>query len=147
MRNMADQVPSIAPDTASILALVLLALPFCSFLLLYFFGRILPRKGDITACVLTGISFVLSLSLFLKVFSENTEHLCRFLWFAIESPAGNQYFTLSFLLGPVSAMMLVIVNLISLLVHLYSLEYMEGKRNYLRYFPYLALFTFSMIGV
>ena len=43
--------------------------------------------------------------------------------------------------------MLVVVTFISLLVHVYSLEYMKGKRNYRRYYAYLGIFTFAMLGI
>ena len=43
--------------------------------------------------------------------------------------------------------MLVVVMLISSLVHLFSTKYMEGDIRYRRYFAYLGLFTFSMLGI
>ncbi len=47
----------------------------------------------------------------------------------------------------VTAMMLFVVNLISFLVHLYSLEYMRGDARFSRYYSYLGIFTFSMLGI
>ena len=41
--------------------------------------------------------------------------------------------------------MLVVVLLISSVVHLYSMSYMEKEKEYKRFFSYIALFTFSMI--
>lgn len=41
--------------------------------------------------------------------------------------------------------MLFIVSLISVLVHLYSLEYMETDPHFIRFMSYLTLFTFFMI--
>ena len=43
--------------------------------------------------------------------------------------------------------MLIVVNAISAFVHLYSVKYMEGDTKYGRYFAYLGLFTFSMLGL
>ena len=47
----------------------------------------------------------------------------------------------------IAAIMLIVVTLISLLVHLFSTEYMSGDRRYPKYFAYLGLFTFSMLGI
>ena len=46
-----------------------------------------------------------------------------------------------------AVVMLFVVNLISFLVHLYSIDYMRGDRRFSRYFAYLGLFTFSMNGI
>ena len=44
-----------------------------------------------------------------------------------------------------SVMMLFVVTLVSLLVHLYSTEYVKGDRRYTHYFAFLSLFTASML--
>jgi NADH-quinone oxidoreductase subunit L len=128
------------------MAIVLLLLPLFSFAILFFLGKYLPRKGDITASVLMGIATILSVYLFADVYTGQ-DHYFQAEWFKIIKPEGYITFTFSILLNKVSAMMLVVVTFIALMVHIYSLEYMEGKRNYQRYFPYLALFTFSMLGI
>jgi len=51
------------------------------------------------------------------------------------------------LLDPISVMMLVVVTTVSSLVHLFSIGYMEGEDGYGRYFSYLPLFTFNMLGL
>lgn len=43
--------------------------------------------------------------------------------------------------------MMVIVTFVSLMVHLYSIQYMVNRRNHSKYFPYLALFVSSMLGI
>ena len=51
------------------------------------------------------------------------------------------------ILDPLSVMMLVVVTLVSLMVHIYSIGYMKGEKRYATYFSYLSLFTFSMLGL
>lgn len=51
------------------------------------------------------------------------------------------------LLDPISAMMLIVISTVSLMVHIYSLGYMDGERGFQRYYAFLSLFTFSMIGL
>ena len=50
------------------------------------------------------------------------------------------------LLDPVSVMMLGVVTFVSLMVHIFSLEYMKGEERFATYYAFLSLFTFSMLG-
>lgn len=54
---------------------------------------------------------------------------------------------IGFLLDPISAMMLVVITTISFMVHLYSWGYMEHEPGFQRYYAFLSLFTFSMLGL
>jgi NADH-quinone oxidoreductase subunit L len=51
------------------------------------------------------------------------------------------------LLDPISVMMLVVITTVSLMVHIYSLGYMKGERGFARFFSFLSLFSFSMLGL
>ena len=59
----------------------------------------------------------------------------------------NVSIDLGIILDPISVMMLVVVTLISLMVHFYSLGYMKGEERYATYYSFLGLFTFSMLGL
>ena len=48
--------------------------------------------------------------------------------------------------GP-AVMMLFVVTLVSLLVHVYSTDYVAGDRRYTHFFAFLSLFTASMLGL
>jgi NADH-quinone oxidoreductase subunit L len=48
--------------------------------------------------------------------------------------------------GP-AVMMLLLVSLVSLLVHVYSTDYVAGDRRYTHFFAFLSLFTASMLGL
>jgi len=50
-------------------------------------------------------------------------------------------------LDPISVMMLVVITTVSLMVHIYSIGYMKGERGFQRYYAFLSLFTFSMLGL
>lgn len=54
---------------------------------------------------------------------------------------------LGVLIDPISVMMLVVVTTVSLMVHIYSLGYMKGDPGFYRFFAFLSLFTFSMLGL
>ncbi len=51
------------------------------------------------------------------------------------------------LLDPISVMMLVVITTVSFMVHIYSLGYMKGEKGFARFYAFLSLFTFSMLGL
>lgn len=57
------------------------------------------------------------------------------------------YIDMGILLDPISVMMLIVITTVSLMVHIYSLGYMKGEKGFSRYYSFLSLFTFSMIGL
>jgi NADH-quinone oxidoreductase subunit L len=59
----------------------------------------------------------------------------------------NVSIDMGIMLDPISVMMIGVVTLISLMVHFYSLGYMKGEERYATYYSFLALFTFSMLGL
>ena len=62
-------------------------------------------------------------------------------WFT----SGDVKFTAGTIVDGQSEMMLVVVTLISLLVHVFSTDYVHGDRRYTHYFAFLSLFTASML--
>ena len=51
------------------------------------------------------------------------------------------------LVDPISVMMLIVVTTVSLMVHIYSRGYMKGDDGYTKFFAFLSLFSFSMLGL
>jgi NADH-quinone oxidoreductase subunit L len=104
-----------------------------------FLGKRLPRQGDWLA---NGLLFVcLGLSFYiLFAFNPAEPVISRVPW--LDWGIG-----LGIVLDNLSAVMLVVVCLISALSHLFSIKYMEGDVRYNRYFAYLGIFTFSMLGI
>lgn len=117
-----------------------------TFGILYFFGSRLPRKGDWLATGIMATCLALSVYVCTQIWNSG-ELLTCINWFKLPGLKEDTVFTISIAINPLSSLMMVIVTLISFLVHLYSIEYMFDKKNYTRYFPYLGLFTSSMIGI
>jgi len=67
--------------------------------------------------------------------------VCAVTWFSI----GDTSFEFGFLVDGLSVMMLFVVTGISLLVHVYSREYVRGDVRYTHYYAFLSLFTASML--
>ncbi|SNR41170.1 NADH-quinone oxidoreductase subunit L [Halorubrum vacuolatum] len=119
-------------------------LPFFSFLVALGGGKYLPKGGAFGGIAATAGSFVLSIWVAVTVLGGRTYNETLYTW------AGGEQFELTFglLIDPLSALMLVIVTLIALLVHVFSLGYMndEGETGLPRYYAGLGLFTASMLG-
>ncbi len=90
-----------------------------------------------------GISLLCSLILFkLSIFDHApTVNEAIYTW----GLTGGHTFNVGFLIDQMTVIMMVTVNIVSLLVHIYSIGYMEGDSGYQRFFAYMSLFTFFML--
>ncbi|OSP07434.1 NADH-quinone oxidoreductase subunit L [Halorubrum ezzemoulense DSM 17463] len=126
-------------------------LPFFSFLVALGAGRYLPKGGAFGGIAATAGSFLLSIWVAATVAGGRAYNETLYYW-ASEGGAGigPTDIELSFgvLIDPLSALMLVLVTLVALLVHVFSLGYMndEGETGLPRYYAGLGLFTASMLG-
>ena len=59
--------------------------------------------------------------------------------------SGAIQFSVGFLIDNLSAMMMVVVTFVSLMVHIYTIGYMDEDPGYRRFFSYISLFTFAML--
>jgi NADH-quinone oxidoreductase subunit L len=122
-------------------------LPFLSFLVSLAGGKYLPKGGAYGGIAATAGSLVLSAWVFLTVSAGNVYNETLYRW---ATGLGEETTTLTFglLLDPLAAMMLLIVSLVALLVHVFSLGYMndEGETGLPRYYAGLGLFSASMLG-
>ncbi len=129
-----------------IIAVTIWLLPLAAFAIQIFFGKRLPRQGDWVVVGAMFIDLALALWIFytvLSAYDPGFRVAYQFDWLLL----GNQNFPLGFALDNVTAVMLVVVTLVSSLVFLYSTGYMNGDPRYSRYFAYLSLFAFSMLGL
>ena len=127
-------------------------LPLFSFLLLGFFARNLPKPvpGLIGVVAVFG-SLVLSYTAaYNYFFVENTDMIFEpikgfeMLWMNFTD---TLQFKMGVLIDPISMMMVVVVTTVSFLVHVYSLGYMKEEPGFGRFYTFLSLFTFSMLGL
>lgn len=118
--------------------------PLLAFLVLVAFGRQMKEGAAYVGIMATLASFIMALFTFLERFSQGAETYYKSVhWLTI---AGNDV-TMGFEVTQLNAMMLLIVSLVSFLVHVYSKGYMHGDDRLPVFYQYLALFTFSMLGL
>ena len=134
--------------------ILILLLPFFSFLLLGVFGKYLSHKtaGLIgTAVLLVGaiLAYYTAFEYFTQprtadgVFPTLMPYNFKWLPFFVQGLS----FDMGIMLDPISVMMLIVITTVSLMVHIYSFGYMHGERGFQRYYAFLSLFTMSMLGL
>lgn len=89
------------------------------------------------------ISFVISIGIFLALGSDTVKSHEIFLFDWIN--AGALKIPLSFLVDPLSSIMLLIITGIGFLIHVYSVGYMHDDEGFGKFFSYLNLFIFFML--
>jgi NADH-ubiquinone oxidoreductase chain 5 len=125
------------------LYLIILFLPLLSSLIVGFLGRKLGIRGaQYTSCISILITTIFALFIFYEVgFNHVITNIKLFTWINIE-----QFYVLwSFNFDALTVSMLIPVLIVSLVVHIYSIEYMSHDPHNQRFFSYLSLFTFMMI--
>ncbi len=127
--------------------LLIPTLPLLAYVIQAFLGRRLPRGGDWVPLAAIAIAFLLSFRLFIQAFSAYDPNfriaLERWTWLDL----GAARIAVGLLIDNMTVIMLMVVTLVSGLVHLYSVGYMHGDPRYARFFGFLALFSFSMLGL
>jgi len=123
--------------------LLILYLPFLSFLNGTLFGRYLGRKGSpLYSCILMGATFFISLYVLYEVsFCNSPVYIHLNSWINVDIL--NVKALLAF--DSLTSLMLIVVTSISFLVHVYSVSYMSGDPHLPRFMSLLSLFTFFMI--
>jgi NADH-quinone oxidoreductase subunit L len=132
------------------ISIALLFLPLLGFATVIFLGKKVP-KIYLFEVFIVGIALIATMALmFVKLaYYQSHDIIMAFNWFTIGIAGMKDSFTveLGIKLDNLAVIMLFVVYLISFLVHLYSIEYMRGDKRYNRYFAYLGIFTFSMLGI
>ena len=118
-------------------------LPLVGFLIVGLFGRVLgPRPSEIVTTGLLLVAAALSWVAFISVgFGSGGGRIQVANWFT----SGELVVDWAFRIDTLTAVMLVVVNSVSSLVHLYSIGYMHEDPHRPRFFAYLSLFTFAML--
>lgn len=134
------------PETLLTLSAVILFLPLLGFLILIFWGKRIGKPSGIIGTAILGLDLLLALFVaYYKLFVYDGLGMIqtKFTWVTL----GFKDISLGIGIDNLAALMLIVVTLISFLVHLFSNEYMSEDPRFPRFFSYLGLFTFSMLGI
>ena len=133
--------------------ILILALPFLSFILLGLLGtKLKPGVAGAVGTTVTAAVALLSWWTAFSYFGAGRDGSGVFPtlipWNTVWLPfGGGLHIDLGIMLDPISVMMLIVISTVSLMVHIYSFGYMKGERGFQRYYSFLSLFTMSMLGL
>ena len=122
---------------------LILFLPLLGTVLAGFFSKII---GDKLSQIITSVLIVLCAFLSFKILydvyvTNSTYQINIFSWIR----SGNLNVSWGIYVDTLTAVMLVVVNSVSALVHIYSIGYMKHDPHKPRFFSYLSFFTFAML--
>lgn len=132
-------------DVNVLVALVPL-LPLLGFLIVALNVKKLSHSAtSVIACGVVLTSFVIAITLFIKLLGLPEEsrsiQVMLFDWIKV----GSFTAPISFLIDPLSILMLLIITGVGFLIHVYSVGYMHDDPAFNRFFSYLNLFIFFML--
>ena len=126
-----------------VLYLIVPLAPLAGAIIAGLLGRLIGRRGAHTVTIAgMAVSLVASLLVFQQVRAGQSFSGPVYSWI---STTNGISFDVGFLIDPLSALMMVVVNFVSLMVHIYTIGYMRDDPGYIRFFSYISLFTFSML--
>lgn len=107
-----------------------------------FFGEKIGRAASHSVTILgVAIAFILSALVLFDVMGGAGYNGTVYEWMAV----GSLKMEVGFLIDSLTAMMMCVVTFVSLMVHIYTIGYMQEDPGYNRFFAYISLFTFSML--
>ena len=108
-----------------------------------FGGNVIGRRASHTITILgVFIAFVLSAMTLNSVVNDGARfNETLYTWMDV----GGLRMEIGFMVDGLTVMMMCVVTFVSLMVHIYTIGYMEEDEGYNRFFAYISLFTFSML--
>jgi len=105
--------------------------------------------GTLSLCVITVLSYMAGYQYFFELGKAGGESYTALTPFNFEwlQFTDKLHIDLGIMLDPISVMMLIVITTVSLMVHIYSLGYMKGEKGFQRYYAFLSLFSFAMLGL
>jgi len=127
----------------NVLLVVVLA-PLLGSIVAGLFGRQVGRAGAHWVTIIgVAISCALSCWVLYQLAGQGASPFNQNLYTFFD--IGGYSAHVGFMIDNLTAMMMVVVTLVSLLVHVYTIGYMADDPGYQRFFSYISLFTFSML--
>ena len=107
-----------------------------------FFGNLIGRTASHSVTIMgVLVAFLISLHVLAEVIGGATYSGTLYTWMTV---AGVKL-EIGFLIDSLTAMMMCVVTFVSLMVHIYTIGYMQDDEGYNRFFAYISLFTFAML--
>ena len=116
--------------------------PLAGAIIAGLFGKAVGRRGAHFFTILgVLIAFICSVNVLMQVAAGARFNATVYEWMVLN----KLVMEVGFLVDGLTAMMMCVVTFVSLMVHVYTIGYMEEDPGYQRFFSYISLFTFSML--
>ena len=132
------------------LAITILFLPLVGFTIVLLFGKRFKNLYKLEVGIITVALLMAIFTGFIKLTEYVNDTIgMQFTWIDLGNvpSIGHLTVNLGIMIDNVTVIMLFVVTLISTLVHYFSIAYMKDDPRFSRYFAYLGIFTFSMLGI
>ncbi len=130
-------------DTISMLGLITAALPILAFIIIVAFTKKYRLTSALVSITAVAISFSLSCYMLYQQIIAPGLHSFNIPWMYI----GSLELNMGVMINQLTTIMLFVVTLVSMLVQIYSMGYMHDDEGFSKFFSFLSLFTFSMLGI
>src|SRR5882762_3118810 len=118
--------------------------PLAAAVIAGLFGKAIGKAGAHGITILSvGVSCALSFYVLYQILFNGLQPYNGTVYTWLVSD--GVHMDVGFLIDRLSAMMMVVVTFVSLMVHIYTVGYMDEDPGYQRFFSYISLFTFSML--
>jgi NADH-quinone oxidoreductase subunit L len=141
----AETARAVAGTGAFNLLWLLVAFPLLGAAILLLSGRRVDRFGHLLGSVMSGLSFIWAVVLFIDMLSKNPGHRSftstLFTWV----PVSGFRVPAQLLLDPLSMCFTLLITGVGTMIHIYSMGYMEHDPKRTRFFGFLNLFVAAML--
>ena len=137
-----------SPSTAALLAGLVLLFPLAGSALCGLIGPVLGRRFvNLAGTLSIGAAFAATLVIFVQVLGAASGHqsTTATLWNWLDLGPGNLNVSVDVTIDQLSVLMLLVITGVGLLIHVYSVGYMEHDPGVARFFSYMNFFIFSMV--
>ncbi len=118
-------------------------LPLIAFIIITFFIKKYKMASALVSIIAMATALVLSIIITMGQISNPQTYQFSAAWLHL----GPVKMDMGVLINQLSAIMLIVVTTVSLLVQIYSVGYMKGDEGFSRFFSFISLFSFSMLGI
>ncbi len=130
-------------NTIVLAGLLIPVCPFAAFLIIVALTKKYNLLSSTISILGIGLSFLFSCFILYSLLAVKMSFEYNIPWLHI----GNINWNIGILINPLTGIMLMVVTTVSLLVQIYSVGYMHGDRTYPKFFAFISLFSFSMLGL
>lgn len=123
--------------------ILILLFPLIAAILIWIFGKNIPTYVARVGVVATAISFFISAWTLYCVSTEGPIHFI--LW--PSNPESSSVLKIGMWVDRLAAIMMVLITSVSIVIHVYSIRYLEGDPGYARFFALLSFMTFVILGL